>query len=237
MRNDTEDSENICKPSSINDCPHFQHVPLDSPDLNKSEDFIYVGVQVPPQYVFHIQRIADEHFPKENTDNAHRGNRAEASRELLKYSVDRYNHVKKRGTFREMLEGKYSESVATDEDLRQEVKALREKNQRLKKSLNEKRQEVKELKKDHDIIRDNSDILLHIMDLLKSRPHSMDELVTALKEEKGLEFRKYEHPLDSSKDIGLKGLTDYLLQNLIDREGVEVTRKDGRTIYEAKGQV
>lgn len=237
MRTDTEDQKSICKPSSINECPHFDHVQLDSPNLKKSEDFIYVGVQVPPQYVFHIQRIADEHFPKENTDNPHRGNRAEAVLELLKYGIDRYNHVKKRGTFREMMAGKYSESVATDEDLRQEVEALRERNQRLENSLSEKRKELRELKKDYDIVRDNSDILIHIVDLLKVRPRSLDELVTGLREKKGLEFRKYEHPLDSSKDIGLKGLTDYLLQNLIERQSVEVTRSDGRTVYESKGQV
>lgn len=234
MSNDTNDSKNICKPSSINHCPHYHYVDPNKRELDKQKEFIQVGVRMPPQYVFHIQRIADEQFPKYDTDKPHLGNKAKVIYKLLEYGIDRYNSVKKRGTFREIMEGKYDdEGSLKKEKLSEQIENLEENNQKLKEKLDEKTKELKQVKKENAIVNDNSDIVIHILDVISAEPLTLDQIFHKLKDEKGLEFRKYEHPMDSETSIGLKGLIDFFLQNLIDRNQVEVSRENGRTVYEA----
>jgi hypothetical protein len=234
MSNDTEE-RNLCKPQTIHDCPHYTYVDVNSPEVNKYEDFIHAGVELPPQTVFHIQRIADQEFPKDDTQKPHPGNRARVIKELLEYGVDRYNNVKKRGTFQEIMEGVYDDSGEIDvEKLEERVKELQEENKRLKKTAKEKENKVKKLKKEYQIVEDNSDVFLHIQDLISEEALSLDEIVDKLQNEKSLEFKEYDHPADSSKSIGLKGLTDYFLSQMLDVNRLEVTRRNGRTIYEAK---
>jgi hypothetical protein len=233
MSNDTEE-RNLCKPQTIHDCPHYTYVDVNSPEVNKYEDFIHAGVELPPQTIFHIQRIADQEFPKDNPQTPHPGNRAKAIQKLLKYGINRYNSVKKRGTFQEIMEGVYDESGELEkEELNDRIESLEEHNKRLEERLDEKKEELKQVKRRHEVVTDNSDIVIHVLDAVSKERLTLDQIFHKLKDEKGIEFREYKHPEDSRTSIGLKGLIDYFLQNLVERKQVEVSRENGKTVYGA----
>lgn len=231
MTDDTEDEEKICSPANIHECPHFDYVNPDDPDVDKGEEYLHVGALLPPQYVFYIQRIADRHFPQADSKKPHPGNKSRAIKELLKYGIQRYNQVGKQGTFKEIMHDEYGHQK--EAELRQAVESLHYEMDVMQEKLQKKNREIKDLKRDYGIVKDNSDIIIHILDLLKDEALPLDGLVDRLQEEKDVEFKDYQHPLDPDTKIGLKGLTDFFLDHLLEKGSIEVRRENGRTLYEA----
>lgn len=235
MSGDTVEEKEVCKASGIHECGHFDYV---NPNSRKtdSSDYTYVGAQLLPQRVFHLQKIADEEFPAGCSDKVHPGNRSRVIEELLQYGIDRYNQVEGRGTLGEKLrQGEQEESNEEDvQALKERLEKLEEKNKTLNRQIEEKEDDLRELKKENNLVSQNSDIMIHIVDVLSDGPYTIQVLVEKLKKEKDLGFREYQHPLDPQQSIGLRNLTDFFLKRLVDGNAVEVTRKNGRTVYEAK---
>lgn len=228
----SNNSNDICKASNIHECSHFEYVDPSNPDVDKGEKYNYLGVQLPPQFAFYVQKIADEQFPSEHSNRPHPGKKSKVLEAFIKHGINRYREAEKKGTFKEILEGEFTESGSGEDVLKDKLQSKKKTIKALRRKKSELRDELNELKKEHNIVKDQSDIYVHIVDLIQEQPLTVDQVVEKLREEKDVEFKKYEEPF-TGDDIGLRGLTNHFLMQMSEENKIEVNRKNGRTVYEA----
>ena len=239
MSSDTNDQgENICKHQELENCncgifADMEPVDLDSDDFTKTDDFVYVGVKVPPQYKFYLQKVADSFAdPNGETSYPHPGNRSDVLENFIKFGLRRVKESSERGSLWQSLTHRFDgkeEKQRMIEELEEEKSELEEELKDEKRRRKELQKEVKRLKSQHNIVESHADIRLHILDILGDEMLSIEEISDQLKQ-RGIEERQ-EHPMDD-EEISLKRFVNILMNTQISAmPNIEEEEQNGATVY------
>lgn len=240
MSSDTNDQgENICKHQELENCncgifADMEPVDLDSDDFTKTDDFVYVGVKVPPQYKFYLQKVADGFVDDDGGERSypHPGNRSDVLENFIKFGLKRVKESSERGTLWDTLTHRYDggdEKQKMIEELEEEKNELQEELENERRRRKELQKEVKRLKSQHNIVESHADIRLHILDILGNEMLSIEEISEQLKQ-RGIDERQ-EHPMDD-EEISLYRFVNILMNTQIsEMPNIEVKEQHGTTVY------